>query len=172
MNTGRYRFVIVRNKKSATYVQKTPFILELGTIVNNRNKKRVRNKKKLLGRLYLCQLRLILQFWLVSIRNITMQDRNNTTISIISYKYVNCLLMDDSFNIVIPSNDLKKGYIQFIKLGTFFFIKLRIGFTSKSRGGGGAKPPLILRQKGKRRKKSLYRVNSKKNIKWLKKYNS
>ena len=35
-------------------------------IVNNRNKKQVRNKKKLLGKLYLCQLGSILQFWLMS----------------------------------------------------------------------------------------------------------
>ena len=53
-----------------------------------------------------------------------MQDRNN--ISIISQKY-------DSINIVIPSNVLKKGYIRFIKLGTFF--------ASKSQGGGRMYPP-------------------------------
>ena len=45
-------------------------------------------------------------------------------ISIISYKYVST---DDSVNIVIPSNNLKKGYIRLIKLGTFF--------ATKSQGG-------------------------------------
>ena len=59
-----------------------------------------------------------------------MQDRNNK--SLISYKFVPI----DSINIVIPSNDLKKGYILFIKLGTFF--------ASKCQGGGGRRFPFPL----------------------------
>ena len=43
---------------------------------------------------------------------------------------------DDLINIVIPSNNLNKGFIRLIKLRTFSFIKLRIFFASKSQGGG------------------------------------
>ena len=35
---------------------------EFGTIVNNRNIKQVKNKKKLLGKLYACKFGTILQF--------------------------------------------------------------------------------------------------------------
>ena len=51
--------------------------------------------------------------WLMS-KDYYYADRNN--ISIISYKYV---VMIDSINVAIPSNDLKKGYIRLTKLGTF-----------------------------------------------------
>ena len=37
-------------------------VRELRTIVNNRNIKQVKNKKKLLGKLYACKLGTILQF--------------------------------------------------------------------------------------------------------------
>ena len=46
-----------------------------------------------------------------------MQGRNN--IGIISCKYI---CNDDSINFFIPSNNLKKGYIRFIKLGIFFYL--------------------------------------------------
>ena len=39
------------------------------------------------------------------LRTLLLQDKNN--ISLISYK----ICTDESINIVIPSNDLKKGYI-------------------------------------------------------------
>ena len=50
-----------------------------------------------------------------------MQDRNN----IRQFFFKICTY--DSINIVIRSNDLKKGYIRLFKLGTFF--------ASKSQGG-------------------------------------
>jgi len=37
---------------------------EFGTIVNNKNIKQVKNKKKLLGKFYAYKLGTILQFWL------------------------------------------------------------------------------------------------------------
>ena len=53
------------------------YILSVLTIVNSRNIKQFRNKKKLLGKYYYCKV------WA---RNITMQDRNN--LSLFSYKYL------------------------------------------------------------------------------------
>ena len=101
------------------------------------------NKYTLVGTLYLFQLGSILQFLLTSIRNITMQDRNNIHKSNFFY-----ICTYDSINIVIPSNDLKKWYIRFIKLG-FYFIKLRTFFDQIgkhfclkiSEGRGRYRPP-------------------------------
>ena len=42
--------------------KKTSFIHELGTLVNNGNTNQVRNKKKLLGKLYTRKLGKLLQF--------------------------------------------------------------------------------------------------------------
>ena len=39
-----------------------PAVHKLGTIVNNRNIKQVKNKMKLLGKLYACKVGTILQF--------------------------------------------------------------------------------------------------------------
>ena len=56
------------------------------------------------------------------------------------------LSSDDLLNIVIPSNNLNKGFIRLVKLRTFF-INLRTFFASKSQGGGPLpplKPPLYI----------------------------